>query len=300
MFSRSIYRSPEGEEKILALYERALKQLGTGFEEQMVDTRYGDTHVLTTGPKEAPPLMIFQGGNTVNPVTLSWFSPLLSEYRVYAPDTIGHPGRSAQNRISSGDDSFGKWVIDLLDNLGIEKSSFIGPSYGAGIILRTAAYAPERISNAVLLVPSGIVKGSFWKMILPMLLYRLFPSRDRLLKAARPMFTEDMDEITLDVIGSVFLHVKLETQMPRLATKEELAGFKAPTLVMAGEKDIFFPANKILPRAEEIIPNLVAAESLHGSGHFPSTKTLDYINNRIKMFLKESRISYTSDDGDQL
>ncbi len=28
------------------------------------------------------------------------------------------------------------------------------------------------------------------------------------------MFTEGMDEITFDVIGSVFLHVKLETQMP--------------------------------------------------------------------------------------
>jgi len=103
------------------------------------------------------------------------------------------------------------------------------------------------------------------------------------------MVTEDMDEITLDVIGSVFLHVKLETQMPRLATKEELMGSKAPTLVLAGEKDIFFPADKILPRAKEIIPNLIAAESLQESGHFPSMNTLYYINDRIRMFLKENR-----------
>ena len=293
MFSKSIYRSPEGEEKILALYESALKKLDLEFEEQMIDTRFGVTHILITGPKEAPPLIIFQGGNTVNPVTLSWFLPLLKEYRVYAPDTIGHPGRSAQNRISPRDDSFGEWVIDLLDNLCIKKSSFIGYSYGAGILLRTAAYAPERISNAVLLMPSGIANGSFWRMIskiiCPMLLYRLFPNRSRLLKAVRPMFTEDMDEITLDVIGSVFVHVKLETQMPRLATKEELMGFKTPTLVLAGEKDIFFPADKILPRAKEIIPNLIAAESLQESGHFPSMKTLYYINDRIRMFLKENR-----------
>ncbi len=142
-------------------------------------------------------------------------------------------------------------------------------------------------------MPSGIANGSFWRMIskiiCPMLLYRLFPNRSRLLKAVRPMFTEDMDEITLDVIGSVFVHVKLEIQMPRLATKEELMGFKTPTLVLAGEKDIFFPADKILPRAKEIIPNLIAAESLQESGHFPSMKTLYYINDRIRMFLKENR-----------
>ena len=259
----------------------------------MIDTRFGVTYILITGPREAPPLIIFQGGNTVNPVTLSWFLPLLKEYRVYAPDTIGHPGRSAQNRISPRDDSFGEWVIDLLDNLCIKKSSFIGYSYGAGILLRTAAYAPERISNAVLLMPSGIANGSFWRMIseiiCPMLRYRLFPNRSRLLKAVRPMFTEDMDEITLDVIGSVFVHVKLETQMPRLATKEELMGFRTPTLVLAGEKDIFFPADKSLPRAKEIIPNLIADESLQESGHFPSMKTLYYINDRIRMFLKENR-----------
>ncbi len=293
MCSKSIFRSPEGEKKVLALYKSALKRLELKFEERMVNTRYGVTHTLITGPKESPPLIIFQGGNTVNPVTLSWFLPLMKEYRVYAPDTIGHPGISAQTRISPRGNSFGKWVVDLLDNLGIEKASFIGPSYGAGIILRMAAYAPERISNAVLLMPSGIANGSLWQMITkivcPMLLYRLFPSRSRLLQAVRPMFTEDMDEIAVDVIGSVYLHVKLETQMPRFATKEELIDFKAPTLVLAGKKDIFFPANKILPRTKEIIPNLIAAESLQGCRHFPSRETLHYINDRTRIFLRENR-----------
>ncbi|MFC1932756.1 alpha/beta fold hydrolase [Chloroflexota bacterium] len=293
MRSESIYRSPEGEKKVLALYQSVLKRLELKFEEQMIKTRYGVTHTLITGPKESPPLIIFQGGNTVNPVTLSWFIPLMKEYRVYAPDTIGHPGISAQTRISPRDDSFGKWVVDLLDNLGIEKASFIGPSYGAGIILRTAAYAPELISNAVLLMPSGIANGSLWRMIIkiiyPMLLYRLFPSRSRLLQAVRPMFTEDIDKIAVDVIGSVYRHVKLETQMPRPATKEELMDFKAPTLVLAAEKDIFFPSSKVLPRTKGIIPNLIAAESLLGCGHFPSKEILQYINNRIGVFLRESR-----------
>jgi hypothetical protein len=79
MCSKAIYRCPEGEEKILALYESVLKKLDFEFGEQMIDTRYGVTHVLITGPKQAPPLIILQGGNTVSPVTLSWFLALTNE-----------------------------------------------------------------------------------------------------------------------------------------------------------------------------------------------------------------------------
>ncbi len=288
----SIYRSCQGQAEILQLYDSLLEQLNLIVEEQMIETRFGLTNVLVTGPKDAPPLIIFQGGNTVNPITLSWFLPLIKHYRVFAPDTIGHPGKSSEKRISPKDDSFGKWVIDLLDYLKIQKAPMIGPSYGAGIILRTATYAPERISKAVLIVPSGIATGSLkrmvFKILIPMLVYRWSPSNERLLKAVRPIFNDEVDEKSLQVISSVFRNVKLETHMPRLATAEELKGFTAPTLVLAGEKDIFFPAIKILPQAKVIIPNLVSAECLLGSGHFSNAKTLNYINQRIFSFLQES------------
>lgn len=222
---------------------------------------------------------------------MSWFLPLTNEYRVYAPDTIGHPGKSSQNRVSPADDSFGKWVVDILEGLSIEKAAFIGPSYGAGIILRTAAFAPERISKAVLFVPSGIATGSISRMIfkifIPMLMYQLFPTDKRLLKAVSPMFSGAVDEFAVEVTGAVYLHYKLETKMPRLTTEEELKNYTAPTLVLAGEKDIFFPAEKIIPRAKEIIPNLIAAVCLKGEGNFPAIKNLGYINERILRFLKE-------------
>lgn len=286
----SIYRNKQGQTEILQLYARMLKQLNLNIEEQMVETRFGSTNVLVTGPKDLTPLIIFQGGNTINPVTLSWFLPLINHYRVYAPDTIGHPGKSSENRISPMDDSFGKWVVDLLDYFNIRKAPMIGPSYGAGIILRTAAYVPERISKAVLVSPSGIATGSMKRMVfeilIPMLLYRWSPSQERLQKAIRHMFSGNANEISSEVIGSVYRNVKLETKMPRLATAIELKNFLAPTLVLAGEKDIFFPASKILPKAKKIIPNLVIAESLPGSGHFPNAKALNYINNKILSFLQ--------------
>ncbi|MDD4707402.1 MAG: alpha/beta hydrolase, partial [Firmicutes bacterium] len=293
IMSVSIFNSYEGEKKLLKLYDQALIGLGLEYEENYVKTRYGKTHILTTGPEKAPPVVLLQGGNTVSPITLSWFLPLTKQFRVYAPDTIGHPGKSEQVRISPSDDSFGKWTIDILDGLGLSEAIFIGPSYGAGIILRTASFAPERIKKAVLYVPSGIASGSIAQMVrkvvLPMLMYKMYPSEERLIKAVRPMFTGEIDEITKQVTGAVFRYVKLETNMPRLAKKEELIKFKSPTIVIAGDKDIFFPAQRVIPRAKDIITNLVGAESIPDLGHLPSKDNLNYINDLIIRFIKKEK-----------
>lgn len=153
---RTIYRSAEGEAELMRLYDRALQRLEVECTDQYVDTRFGKTHLLCAGPPGAPPLVIFHGGNFVNPFTLAWFAVLADEYRIYAPDTVGHPGRSAQTRISPRDLSYGKWVVDILDGLGLECVPMVGPSYGAGIILRAAVCAPDRISRAVLVCRRGL------------------------------------------------------------------------------------------------------------------------------------------------
>ncbi|WP_456279555.1 alpha/beta fold hydrolase [Bacillus sp. AK128] len=62
--------------------------------------------------------------------------------------------------------------------------------------------------------------------------------------------------------------------------------YKAPTLVITGEKDVFFPASKISKVANNIIPNLTACK-IYDMGHFPSEGDLVVIYNEIQDFLKE-------------
>ena len=182
------------------------------------------------------------------------------------PQVHAHVGRTAQTRISPRDLSYGQWVVDILDGLGLECAPMVGPSYGAGIILRAAACAPKRISRAVLVVPSGIVNVPTWsttrKILIPMMLYRCFPSPERLLRATRPLCTEEPDEACLEIMGAVYRHVRF-TLLPRLATRDELVKFQAPTLVLAARQDVFFPAEAVLPRAKHIIPH-VTAECIEG------------------------------------
>jgi pimeloyl-ACP methyl ester carboxylesterase len=193
----SIYRTQEGRVEILRLYDEALSHLGIGHESQSVPTRYGDTHVLSLGVNEGPPVVFLHGGNFLNPTCLRWFLPLARQHRIYAPDIVGQPGRSAQGRPSPAGDSHAWWVEDVLDGLSLRRVPFIGLSYGAGIILRVAGYAPERVSGAVLVSPAAISTGPLGRMLLeavvPMMAYRLHPSRKRLLRAARAILTERDD-----------------------------------------------------------------------------------------------------------
>ena len=282
-----IYRSPGGEAELAALYDEALARLGPGYETRRIGTSFGETHVILAGPEDGPPLVVLPGGNFLNPLCLSWFLPLAESFRLYAPDIVGQPGRSAPTRPSARGDGHARWLGELLDGLGLGMALFAGISYGAGLILRLAGLAPRRVGGAVLVSPAGIAAGPIWPMLrdaaLPMLVYRARPNRERLMRAARPLLTEPVEPYVRQ-LGLVYRHVKLDRELPRAATKEELAGYRTPTLLFAAENDLFFPANRVIPRAEEILPNL-ETETLPGSRHVPSRDAFAHINARTAAFL---------------
>ena len=285
-----VYRSPGGEAELMALYDEALARLGPGCETRRIGTSFGETHVILAGPEDAPPLVVLPGGNFLNPLCLSWFLPLAGTFRLHAPDIIGQPGRSARTRPSARGDGHARWLLQVLDGLGLATAPFVGISYGAGLVLRLAGLAPGRVAASALVSPAGIAAGPIWPMIretaLPMLLYRARPNRERLLRAARPILT-DLEEPYVRQLGLVYRHVKLDRQLPRAATGEELAGYESPTLLFSAENDLFFPAARVIPRARQIIPNL-EAEALPDDHHVPSQRTLARLNDRIAAFLNSA------------
>jgi pimeloyl-ACP methyl ester carboxylesterase len=289
--SESIYRSTEGEAEIQALYHEALFDLDSEVESLTVGTRLGDAHVLALGPEGAPPAVFLPGGNFLNPTCLKWFLPLAEHYRLYAPDIVGQPGRSAQVRPSPKGDGHAFWVEDVLDGLGLHRAPFVGLSYGAGVAIRAMGLAPERVSGAALVSPSGLATGPVPQMlaevVLPMLLYRLRPTRKNLLRAAKPLLTEPQNPVFEPVVrqlGAVYRHIRLDVGLPRTATEQELAGFEGPVAVFASEDDTFFPARTVLERAGRVFPNLVHAESLRGCRHIPSEAGFAHVNKRILAF----------------
>jgi pimeloyl-ACP methyl ester carboxylesterase len=286
MGASSIYRSMHGQAEIIALYEQKLATLGVPTDSHMLATRFGHTHVLAAGPREAPPVMVLTGISTGAPRTLEWLRPLMADYRLYAPDPIGLPGRSAQDCLPRGGHNYGKWMVDVLDGLGLEQVPFIGVSFGGGILLDTAAHAPERISRAALMVPAGLTRVPFFlvavKFFIPCLMYRYFPTRARLLDTVQPLVGEP-DDYSLQVFDATLRHVKLNLVPPGPFDKEILSRFTAPTLLLLARSDLFIPVEMARRRAQALIPHLVAVEVFEGP-HIPPLATWQQNAERVREF----------------
>lgn len=285
----SIYRSPEGKARILDLYDRGVDALGLDVDERRVETRFGETHVLEVGPADAPPLVAFHGGNALNPLSLAWFRPLARRWRIRAPDTVGHPGKSAETRPDPGGDDYGLWALDVLDGLGLERAPMVGPSYGGAIILRLAAVAPERVERAALVVPASIVEPGrvtlMARLAIPTVAYRLSGSRKRLRSVASTLFTEPPEGLWLEALEATLQEVEVERRMPKRVIRADLAGYEGPTLVFGAEDDPLFPGRDVVERAAAAIPGRVDTVLLEGERHVPSRAALERVNERIVAFL---------------
>lgn len=278
-----------------ALYAGVLARLPIETQTRMVETRYGDTHVLMAGPLTAPPIVILGGVHVPGPHHLTEFLPLARAFRLYLPDTIGQNGRSAATRISPRHHGYGKWVVDLLNELALDRAAFVGISFGGGMVLDTAAFAPERISRAVLIVPVGITREPaltltlrmLWRLYLPFHLYRLFPNR-RWLGRALSAISRELNDDLRDQLEAVIRYVRpIGLEPPGPFTREDLKGFTAPTLALFARDDFFVPIDQAVARAGEVIPNLAGIHILEGPHTFTPAMAAA-ANARILPFLQET------------
>lgn len=266
-----IYKSKEGRLKSLCLYDEQIKKLNMPFSDIYVNTSFGKVHLIDIGNKQGKPLLVFHGGNSTSAYNLLMCKFLLNDFHVYAVDTIGHPGKSAEVCLSHKGYDYGKWASEVIDGIGYTKISCFGSSFGGGILAKLMCVAPEKVEKSVLVVPAGINNAfpiSSVKMMVPLLKYCISKREKHLIKTALYMalHEEVLDEDTLDVVKDSFDNVKTKVGMPTNIKTKALEGYHSPTIVIAAEKDCLFPARKVLSRAKRIIPNC-KIHILKDSGH---------------------------------
>ena len=275
----SIYRSSEGKDLLLKIYDKHMRNLNVQYEDIYVPTRFGRTHVISLGSKDSVPLICLHGGNSFTPDMLKSDLSLLEKFNAFIVDTIGHPGKSDETQLSSDDLSYGYWLIDVINELQLEMINIYSGSFGAGIAIRLATVAPKRINKLSLFIPSGIANGSIkdqLRLMIPYLRYKLRPTNQNMIKLSSSLMTR-FDEERIEMLQVIFKHVRINPKMPRPAYDGELDDLKAPTIVVAAAKDILFPASKVIPRAKEIFPNLIYTEAID-SLHEPTKETYNHIH----------------------
>ena len=103
------------------------------------------------GPADRPPILCLHGLTRNARDFESLAERFAGEWRVIAPDFRGR-GESQHDPISSNytPPTYAADVLQLLDELAIEKAVFVGTSLGGLVTMVVAAFAAERIAGAVL------------------------------------------------------------------------------------------------------------------------------------------------------
>jgi len=165
------FKSPEGREVIRSACRDLYNQCPVPSESGYLDTGdFGETHVLTVGDPESPPLLLLHG-TSVN--TASWFSylpDLATDFHVHVLDIPGQPGLSGEFRPPLADGSMRRWLESTVRALGLEKFYLCGMSMGGWIALDYGIHMPEKISGMCLLAPGGLAQFriSFFMKMLPL------------------------------------------------------------------------------------------------------------------------------------
>ena len=257
----SIYKSEKGKSEILNLYDNQLNRLGILYKDKWISTSFGQTHLVETGNFDGIPLLVFHGGNATTAYNLLACDFLFKDLHIFAVDSIGHPGKSAEVSLSHINYDYGKWVSDVIDGLGFTKIACFGGSFGAGIIAKAMCVVPEKIDIAVLYVPSGIKNAPSVKnmrMMMPMIMYWITQKDKWLKKCMLPMAVKE-ENITDDIYETAKLSInysKIKSGMPSNISKKLIKNYVAPTLVLAAEKDCLFPGKGVLKRSKKIFRNV--------------------------------------------
>ncbi len=265
MTSTSNYKTEQGEKNVLSLYDKVLASWPVPHEEQRIDTRHGETFVITSGTAGAPPLLLLHGSCSN---AVSWIGDVPAyarSHRVYAVDIPGEPGRSSPNRPSWESPAFAEWLGDLLDGLGITSTSLLGISQGGWTALRFATIAPERVAKLMLLAPGGVVpaKASFLLRAIPLSMMGRWGGEriNRITFGNTPIHPQ-----AVEFMNVIMTHFRPRIGSQVLFSDEELRRLTMPVLLLVGERDALFPSRKTLERLAALLPAL-DGRLLPGAGH---------------------------------
>jgi pimeloyl-ACP methyl ester carboxylesterase len=290
-----IYKDEETKFKFLSFYKKSLATWPVPYEEFMVRTRYGDTHVIACGPKDRDPIVLIHAAGVNGTMWAPNVTAFSHQHRVYALDTIGDFGKSVLNDsrlYPKSAQDYSKWLIDVFDGLGISQASVVGSSMGGWITHGAATFAPDRIKKIVLLDPAaGIPTKTKWAGMF--LSATIFPFESNYRNISRKMLgskQSEEKEFWFDYMVTAFSSkskAKPRLGLPSKFSDEQLSNTKAPTLLLIGQNEVIYDSiDATVERAKKLISN-IQTEIISDAGHLPNIDQPEIVNARILKFLAE-------------
>ncbi len=287
----SPFRSPEAEVLYLAAYEAVLKQWPVPYEELYIPTRFGKTHVIASGPKEAPPLVLLHPAGAGAVIWLRNVEAFSQHYRTYAVDTVGAPNKSILTRPISllyQRQNFTNWMSDLLDGLKIKDMYMVGNSYGGFLTLNTAYSLPERVKKIVLISPAATfvpIHAWTWHFAPANIFGPLLGSQRMLIKPYEWIWQDlPAEECIAQLRRITAITGRPRHWSPTVFSDKELRQIRTPTLLLIGDHEVVYKPEHAIRRATRLVANL-KAEIVPNANHLAQYTAAEVVNQKILAFL---------------
>jgi pimeloyl-ACP methyl ester carboxylesterase len=241
---------------MLAVYDKAMKLWPIPYETRDISTRYGSTHVIISGPQDAPPLILLHCALMTSAIWSPIIEILSRDHRTYAVDVIGDVGRTVPSNPPSTERDLADWLIEVYEGLGIDKAAVLAWSFGGFVATNFAIYEPDRVIKLGLLAPfATFVKGGIGFLLgfIPF----LFPTR-----AAARFFEKKLCYRSnfgfkehSDILYERFRSAKVLFKVPpRVFTDSELQKLSMPIQLLIGEQEFLYNSYAAIERAKQLLP----------------------------------------------
>jgi pimeloyl-ACP methyl ester carboxylesterase len=267
-----IWKTPEGGEAVLARYAQFLGHWPQPSEQLRLPTSQGETFVIASGPRDAPPVVLLHGAVANSTSWLGDAAAWSQHWRVFAVDVIGEPGFSAPSRPDLASDAYAVWLDEVLMALGVERCAFIGISLGGWLALDYATRRPDRVSALALLCPAGVgpQKNLLW--VLPLLLLGRWGRAQVMRRLGGAAVTRGGEPSPIlkafadfqDLITANFRPRRV--QLPRFADAA-LRRLGMPALFVLGARDAILDSAGTRARVQRLMPHAEVVW-LPQEGHF--------------------------------
>lgn len=246
------------------------------------------------GPLDAETVIMIHGYSGDKDLWLRFARHFNQDYRVIIPDLAGHGETGFNPALPHDTSSQAGRVIELMDELGIDKAHVMGNSMGGWITARLAHKQPTRLLSATLINAAGVVSPEPSDMEV-MLKLNDNPFQIESREDFRNFYAMTMAKapwtpgITLDffaerymnkreTLAKIFADLSAEKRM-----NDVINDIRVPTLVMWGAQDrlIDITAAKVwsdgIPGAKQVVyPDL---------GHMPMVETPEQSAKDVRAFI---------------
>ena len=260
----------------------------------------------TDNTREVDTLILIHGTSASLHTWNGWVNELDKDYCVVRMDLPGFgltgPYQDKDKRYTM--DNYVNTVIDIMDQLNIERATIGGNSLGGGIAWLTALKHPQRFDKLILVDASGFAftpkkvpigfKLAKYPFLEP-LVEKILP-KSLVRKSIESVYADD-SKVDESLVNRYYELTRREGNRKALTKRmreaiidkevTQLANIQQPTLILWGAKDDLIPVDSAY-KFKEAIPNsqLIIFDKL---GHVPHEEDPKATVAVVKQFLQQSR-----------